>query len=502
LEIKAKIGLFLDFNLWGAHQEQKAQRMSKIRTCDFNSLIIIANIAVCAVAMTLYGIFGGNPCVDIRTLILLCIFGIENIVMLVCEKKRRDPFVIFLMVIALFFYMGRVATLLYVPPLFVAFTSVDLNASLIFIMFANMAIFLGLSAAGTKIFYRGTDAADRVLACPGHVIAVLLGVMALSSWIRASGGTDGGFRGYLSMFTNPNLIALCTVIYIAVNFSKFTKRTRNLLFGVVVFFMLWATFNGSRSALLNLSCYFLAAFLSLKGRVLFSKKAMLIGLIMIPIAFYFFIAATYIRQSGAMLEVEYSKKVSILKKGQVFGSRDVRQLSRPLLERIGFLDFAALLISDPQRYRKIINFQYYFDSILDNVLSPGFNLTDTTTVSHSLGYVTRGEGLPLHEQVSVAYQSDMPTVYGENFVLFYGYPALTVLFVMAFIFKKIYLSIRNNDVTLFYLHRALVLYVFYLWINSFGLDWMLFDLVGIIVTIALFQHFYKMRKPLEVAHRP
>ncbi|MFH0898826.1 MAG: hypothetical protein V1855_04560 [bacterium] len=218
------------------------------------------------------------------------------------------------------------------------------------------------------------------------------------------------------------------------------------------------------------------------------------SMIMVSVALYFFIVATYIRQSGVSRDVVYTKKLSILKKVDLFGSKDVRQLCRPIFERTGFLDFATLLISNPERYRKIINFQCYFDSIMDNVLSPGFNIFDTPTVSHSLSYVTRGEPVPIHEQVLAAYQSDMPTVYGENFVLFFGYPALAVLFIISFVFKRIYLSIRNHDSTLFYLYRSMVLYVFYLWINSFGMDWLLLDLVGIIVTISFFQYFYITRR--------
>ena len=40
--------------------------------------------------------------------------------------------------------------------------------------------------------------------------------------------------------------------------------------------------------------------------------------------------------------------------------------------------------------------------------------------------------------------------------------------------------------------RALVLYVFYLCLNSFGMDWIIGDLIGIFITTSLFKNFYKM----------
>ena len=54
---------------------------------DFNTLLIIANLCLCAIAIVLYYHKGGNLYVDIYTVILLNIFGAENLLMLLYEKQ-------------------------------------------------------------------------------------------------------------------------------------------------------------------------------------------------------------------------------------------------------------------------------------------------------------------------------------------------------------------------------------------------------------------------------
>lgn len=92
----------------------------------------------------------------------------------------------------------------------------------------------------------------------------------------------------------------------------------------------------------------------------------------------------------------------------------------------------------------------------------------------------------------------MLTLYGEYYVLCHGYPALIIFFIFSYIFKKFYLSVNSKDALLFYLYRAVILYIFNLWLHSFGMDWMVLDLICIFTTICLFRKFYKMRRKKPV----
>jgi len=255
------------------------------------------------------------------------------------------------------------------------------------------------------------------------------------------------------------------------------------------------TLSGSRSGIFALVYLSLIAFLSVNGRITLNNHFILTALILAFLSVILFTSATYIRGVlGTERKTFSSKELSIVDIGDVLGSQEITTLVRPIFDRLGFLDYATVVIINHEKYSKIINFTYYCKSIIDNVLTPGFNVFEVPRVSHAMSYIARGEPLPTLEDITTAYQADMPTIYGEYYVLFQGYPALIILFVFSYVFKKIYLSIRSKDTFLFYLYRALVLYIFYLWLNSFGIDWLMLDITGIIITVFLFKRFYKMKK--------
>ncbi len=466
---------------------------------DLNTLLIITNFSVCAIAIILYYNKGENKYVNLYMVMLLCLFGAQNLLMLLYERKKRDPFIIILITFTSAFYMLRILTLLNDPWSstlldMYSFTHDDLNYSLMFIMLSNVSIFLGLSTAGGKTLHSKNAFIDGYPANSLNVILILLFALVISLYIRLASDILGRFAGYITgSFVKLNMIQLLTFVYLAVNFKKLSNKSLRIIVALMVAFVIFVTLAGSRSGILTLAYLILIVFLSVKGRITLNRKSILIGIMLVFCSFYLFISATYIRQLN-INEAVSTKQLTLLKEADFIRSKDISLLCRPIFDRIGFLDYATILIRNPERFGISINFIYYFKSIVDNALTPGFNVFDTPRVSHSLSDISRGESVPTQKDITAAYQSNMLTVYGEYYVLFHGYPALITLFLFSYIFKKIYLSIRNKDAFLFYLYRALVLFVFYLWLNSFGLDWMLLDLIGIFITVGLFKYFYKMRR--------
>ena len=144
-----------------------------------------------------------------------------------------------------------------------------------------------------------------------------------------------------------------------------------------------------------------------------------------------------------------------------------------LFARIGYLDYATRIIADPDKYSQTINLLYYPKSIIDNILSPGGDLFDAPLVSNTIVFVDMGIKNPTHALVRSQYQSMLLTNYGEYYVLFGPYAGAVMLFFTAFIFKSVYFLIRSRNRLVGYLLRAGVLYLFYIWLKSFGIDWCL-----------------------------
>ena len=85
------------------------------------------------------------------------------------------------------------------------------------------------------------------------------------------------------------------------------------------------------------------------------------------------------------------------------------------------------------------------------------------------------------------YQSDMFTLFGEYYVLFKGYGSLIALFIIAYIFKIIYLSIKAKDTFSLCYYRAFILYIFYgFWLNSFGTDWLIIETIRLLISSIIF----------------
>jgi hypothetical protein len=75
------------------------------------------------------------------------------------------------------------------------------------------------------------------------------------------------------------------------------------------------------------------------------------------------------------------------------------------------------------------------------------------------------------------YHSDELTIYGEFYSLFGGWLSLVAFFIVGFIFQDLYKRKNKNDGQNT-LRKGLVLYFFYKLINSYGLDWLVGDIIA------------------------
>ena len=83
----------------------------------------------------------------------------------------------------------------------------------------------------------------------------------------------------------------------------------------------------------------------------------------------------------------------------------------------------------------------------------------------------------------------MMGIYGEYYVMFYGYPALLVYFLFAFMIQRVYDTIKTKDQLQAYFYQTFCISVFFTWMNSFGSDWIMNEAVSLIFT-GMFIHRY------------
>jgi len=460
---------------------------------DLNSLLSVANVLICGIIICLYYIKDDNGIVNIFTLLLGCLFAIENIGMLSYEKRRRNPFILILVLVVTVFYMARIATILYVPTSASLFgnnfitSAKDLNYALIFILLSNASMFLGfyIGRKNNASLKKMTCEDDHVPKINNALIIINLCVL-VQFFNLINPETFGRLTGYVqTIFFNQQIIFLFAFTLLAYHYNKISLRIRTLFIVMFLAIVLLITLSGSRSGVLTVSMLLLMGILAVNQRIMISKKIILICLIIIPISMIFFVTATVKRGLGI-------KDTITVKHLYMINEHKYRLKYHLALiyYRLGFIDYSTELIANRQKFARIINGQYYVKSIIDNVLTPGFDVFGTPRASHALSYVIRGESIPDKDQVALNYQADQMGIYGEYYVLFYGYPALAAFFLLACIFQGVFNAIETRNILLSCMYRAVLLNLFYIYINSFGTDWFALNIVITVITTFLFGRYF------------
>lgn len=462
---------------------------------DLNSLLIVANILIYILIVYLYYRIGGNEYVNIFTVVLAGIFALANIGMLSYEKSIRNPFILILVLVATVFYIARIVTLLHIP-FSLAFQrsniiAEDCNYAIVFIILSNASMLLGFHMARGQadrqestitIVPINANVRKPIMLLFALFLVVFLGIFQNEIFSRLSGFVT-------IFFFNQYTILLLTVTFLVYHWHKLTKRSRWLFIVLFLAYGLLTTLTGSRSAILTIGTLLLVGTLAVKRRIMVSRKVILISIIIIPIAILLFITATYKRQLGIKegVSVEHLRTVNEL---DLFNIDNIDNHLKHIYDRMGFLDYSTEVIARRQILAEIINVPYYIKSIIDNTLTPGFNIFHTPKVANAFNYVATGQPIPTQEETALEYHSDMLGIYGEYYVLFHGYLALAAFFVAAFMFQSVLIAIKTRNALLTCLYRALLVYIFLNWVNSFGTDWVVNQVIGVVTTTFLFARYF------------
>lgn len=474
-----------------------------------SSILQIVSMCIGLLAIVLYFNMGENEYINKYTILLACFLSLQNIGMLSYQKKTNDPFVFILVLIVTLFYLTRVSSLIYVPwslalsrfPL----TADDFNYSFLYICISNISIFAGLISVRGKSFIKKIDT-NKVK--PAKLLPVLLilifGLFSQYIYkvdIEVLTRIAGLFFG---LFLYHGAILLLTVTYFVSNFENMPRSDKvalSLLFTVLIILL---TLIGSRSAIITILTTLLCVLLSFNGVIKLRKHSLLAVPILIPLMTLSFFVATYLRDDGYDPKTTVTlARISTLKDITFIGSEnisegEVKLIAAPIFDRAGYLSYAVDVITNHEEYSAVINFEYYLKSIVDNVLTPGFDIFETPRASNAFNRIYTGRAIPTKKEAAENYNSEMFTTYGEYYILFGGYWALIPLFIISFIFKKAYYSIDTQNIFLYYLYRSLILLVFHNWLISFGFDWMLGEVISFLITIFVLKRFYKMRIKRQV----
>jgi hypothetical protein len=476
-------------------------------TVDLNSLLQAANVVVAG--LLLWGLSRNisNEYVEPRTLTLGFLLCLQTHVGLILERVRRDPFVLLFAFSMIFYCALRIFTLAVVPFSLVfdrfGFGPENANYALVFIIVANVFLYAGLLVVrfpdGRRI-----DASEWRAVSPSAVIALMVVAFPLAYFSGDYWTVERLPRAVtvLRVLLVPDLIVPMALAYYLLFRKSLTRRAAFAIGSLLLLEAIAHTLWGSRSAVSVLIQTFLLVAIAVWSSVKVRRRYVLLGVGLLPVVAVLMVAAfaisTYNRLSRQVLGDTQALNVGFAIQSAREGSsglvnQGLDVVLPPVLARAGFFDFSAELIAHRDQYSTIINLPGYAKSIIDNVLTPGFDVFDQPRMSNALRFLYLGRGAPSKAWAAEEYHSDQLGIYGEFYTLF-AWASLPLFFLVPYLLKRFYVRLRAVNPFILAMKRIAVLLVFVKLVDSFGVDWIIGEMVPFVVAIVLYSVFFSSRR--------
>jgi hypothetical protein len=477
------------------------------KTVDFNSLLIGANLLV--VGLLFYALAHAEPnrYVNRESILLGIVLCGQTHFALWLERRQRDPFVIVLAFTMIFYYSLRIFTLSVYDfsDVFDRFPYdvTDTNFALVFILIANLFLYFGLYVVKLRDD-RAVDASGWDPSSSTRIVLLLVAAIFFAYFNGAS-ATDADAESsrllsVLGIFLTPNIIVLMALAYFFL-FRRTLKRSFAITLATLIAIELIVhTLTGSRSAIVVIVQNCILVWLAMAGRIRIRRKVLLISLALLPLFLMLlvvsFAVSTYNRATrivGTSFDVQKAFVSAMESASGLSIASTLDIVLPPLLSRAGYFDYSAEVIAHRQQYRSALNLSSYGKSIVDNILTPGFDVYDQPKISNALHFIYGEMGRPSKEASSEDYQSDQLGVYGEFFGLF-GYGCLPILFAGAYLLKRTYAKMKSANPFIRIMKRVVMLYVFDRIINSYGIDWVIGETIPLVTAVFIYTFFFSIRR--------
>jgi hypothetical protein len=470
---------------------------------DFNSVLMAVNIIVVALLIYAMPDAANNEYIDQRTIMLGILLCAQTHAGLQIERKRRDPFVILFSFTMIFYFSFRIFTLAEFPFSVVfsrySYRPENSNYALVFILIANLFLYAGFFWLNSRE-RRAVDSTQWRAMSPGRLI-VLTVVSIIYSYFAGIYWTADELPRAVSLvgvFVSPAVILLMTLSYLLLFRSSLRRGTLIAIATLLVLETIAHTLAGSRSGITTLIQNAMLAILAISGCIRMRKSHLILGIALVPVLLVMLIGAftvsTYNRSNRGE-SIDFSRLIALSGEAasEMGANSDLGILLPPIFNRAGFFDYSAEIIANKDRYGSAFNLATYAKSIIDNLLTPGFDVYDQPKISNALQFIYDDLGTPSKEQLTEDYQSDQFGVYGEFYALF-GWASLPLFFLVAFFLKLIYVRLRSESPFALAMKRVLVLSVFVKILDSYGIDWTIIETVPFAVALYLYRFFFRSRK--------
>jgi hypothetical protein len=484
-----------------------ASESTRPNSVDLNRIFVVLNAIVAIASLVAFVDGGGNDFVNGETVVLSTMLAVQTHLVLMIERRRRDPFVMLTVFILIFYFSLRILTLLLLPFSIVfgrfPYTVSDSNIALVFILISNVFLYAGFySVRGSRDLRIGVEGWRPTSPVrTGATVAIVVTII-YSRGILWNPDSLPRVLQALFVFASQSVVVLMAMAYFVMFRRDMSLVMRTAFLVLLLAEMVLHTLNGSRSAFVYALQNIMIVVLAVYGMIAIRRSTIFTGLVTLPIsatllviAFVVSTAVTSFRAGGG--DFSFGRAIDL---GTQVSSRVDRDyavdVGLPLIfARAGFFDFSAEIIAHRAAYEPVVNLPAYARSIIDNLLTPGFDVFDQPKIANALRFVYADRGKPSKIASAEEYQSDQLGIYGDFFVLF-GWASLPVFFLAACLIKRLYFAWHDTNPFLATMQRVVVLSTWAQVMNSFGLDWVVAETVPLIVAIYVYQFFFAAKPRL------
>lgn len=455
-----------------------------------NTIIFFCNIAF-------YFFFGQyNNYINFSTVLLVS--GIHIQIFYFFHKIMREGNIFYFCIVCIFlaFYAVRVTTLIFYPEsIMFQMKEYSYNATNIneFLTWINL-VFIGIHIFFVSIKYTHKSNAyfevveDRRLDNFFYLSISFLFISLFYSfyylYITKFGRVDAGrFWSYLTVVLEYRYSLMLSVI--AYLLKPNLKKT--LLFIVALYiFSFFLSLTGTRSNLYSILLFFFIGLLVVHGNFKVKlKNSLTILAILLPLLYASFSFGNYARQTFLSNRIPFNYENIIKVVSTQLDNTDKvdptnlvnHTIQHPILNRIGFLDMGTFMYA--YNDNTIYNFNLYFKSLVDNLLTPGFDIYGVYPAARMIGLHYNRTTM---ENLKNNYNADMVTIFAESKIIF-GYFGIVYICGIFYLFIMVNNNLLQSNISVFAKYYALcMLYLsFYYMINSYGLDTFIIDTSKIII---------------------
>ena len=449
-----------------------------------------------------------NEYIDQETIVLALVLGVQTHVALQIERRRRDPFVTLLAFTTIFYFSFRIFTLAIYPfsGVFVRYTygPQDSNYALIFILVANLFLYAGFLVVKLPQSREVIASDNWRPITPSRIVGLMMAslIYAYFSAIFWAPGDEPRIVSLLGIFISPPVILLMALCYFILFRRSLGKRVAITIASLIFLEVAAHTLVGSRSGIVTLIQNAMVAVLAVASCIRFKKRNFLLicafSPILVTLLVGTFAISTYNRlhlnmEGASSLDLGQAIQFAGEASAQLGENSELDIVLPPVFDRAGFFDYSAEIIAHSDQYREAFSLSTYAKSIIDNLLTPGFDIYDQPKISNELQFIYGDLGKPSKEMVTEAYHSDQFGIYGEFYALF-NWASLPLFFLTAALLKRFYVRVRRENPFVLVMMRVIVLSVWIKIIDSYGLDWTIIETVPLVTAIYLYTFFFRARR--------